>query len=257
MRLCRKKSEDPSAGPTEATMSARVLSGILESSSRVQAPAVTAYVDRLRRTNPNATPADIVTKLEKHYLAAVMASGAAVGSAAAFPGIGTLAALSAVAGETLVFLEATSLFVLAVAEVHGIPVDQRDRRRALVLGVLVGEDSRGAITEFLGPSRTSGAWLAETELLPLPAVSQLNSKLMSYFVKKFAIKRSAMAFGKVLPVGIGAVVGGGGNRLMGKRIITNARQAFGPAPARWPGTLRLLPAGQDNPQDETPASGMH
>ena len=140
---------------------------------------------------------------------------------------------------------------------HGIPVDQRDRRRALVLGVLVGEDSRGAITEFLGPSRTSGAWLAETELLPLPAVSQLNSKLMSYFVKKFAIKRSAMAFGKVLPVGIGAVVGGGGNRLMGKRIITNARQAFGPAPARWPGTLRLLPAGQDRPQDETPASGMH
>jgi hypothetical protein len=80
---------------------------------------------------------------------------------------------------------------------------------------------------------------------------------MSYFVKKFAIKRSAMAFGKVLPVGIGAVIGGGGNRLMGKRIITNARQAFGPAPARWPGTLRLLPTGQDRPQDETPASGMH
>jgi hypothetical protein len=40
--------------------------------------------------------------LEKHYLAAVMASGAAVGSAAAFPGIGTLAALSAVAGETVI-----------------------------------------------------------------------------------------------------------------------------------------------------------
>ena len=238
-------------------MSARVLSQILEVSSRVQAPAVAAYVDKLRRSNPNATPADIVTKLEKQYLAAVMASGAAVGSAAAFPGIGTLVALSAVAGETLVFLEATSLFVLAVAEVHGIPVDQRDRRRALVLSVLVGEDSRGAITEFLGPSRTSGAWLAETELLPLPAVSQLNSKLMQYFVKKFAIKRSAMAFGKMLPVGIGAVVGGGGNRLMGKRIITNARRAFGPAPGRWPVTLHLLPAGQDTEYGDSPASGMH
>jgi hypothetical protein len=214
-------------------------------------------VDKLRRSNPNATPAEIVTKLEKHYLAAVMASGAAVGSAAAFPGIGTLAALSAVAGETVVFLEATSLFVLAVAEVHGIPVEQRDRRRALVLSVLVGEDSRGAITEFLGPSRTSGAWLAETELLPLPAVSQLNSKLMQYFVKKFAIKRSAMAFGKMLPVGIGAVVGGGGNRLMGKRIITNARQAFGPAPGRWPVTLHLLPAGQDTEHGDSPVSGTY
>jgi hypothetical protein len=245
MRLRRKPSEQSPARLEDAGRSARVLSQVLEASTRVQAPAVKAYVARLRRTNPNATPAEIVTKLEKRYLAAVMASGAAVGSAAAFPGIGTLAALSAVAGETLVFLEATSLFVLAVAEVHGIPVEQRDRRRALVLSVLVGEDSKGAITEFLGPGRTSGAWLAETELLPLPVVSQLNSKLMQYFVKKYTIKRTAMAFGKMLPVGIGAAVGGGGNRLMGKKIINNARQAFGPAPTRWPVTLHLLPAVED------------
>ena len=97
MRLRPKKPEQLPAPPTDAGMSARVLSQILEVSSRVQAPAVAAYVDKLRRSNPNATPADIVTKLEKQYLAAVMASGAAVGSAAAFPGIGTLVALSAVA----------------------------------------------------------------------------------------------------------------------------------------------------------------
>lgn len=121
---------------------AKVLSHIIESSTRVQAPAVRAYVERLRSQQPDATPAQIVSRLEKHYLAAVMASGAAVGSAAAFPGIGTLAALSAVAGETVVFLEATSVFVLAVAEVHGIPADHRERRRALVLSVLVGEDSK-------------------------------------------------------------------------------------------------------------------
>jgi hypothetical protein len=245
MRLRRKQIEQAPVRPEDAGMSARVLSQILEASTRVQAPAVRSYVARLRNANPNATPADIVAKLEKRYLAAVMASGAAVGSAAAFPGIGTLAALSAVAGETLVFLEATALFVLAVAEVHGIGVDQRDRRRALVLSVLVGEDSRGAITEVLGPGRTSGAWLAETELLPLPLVSQLNSRLMQYFVKKYTIKRTAMAFGKMLPVGIGAVVGGGGNRLMGRKIINNARQAFGRAPSRWPVTLHLLPAVTD------------
>ena len=64
---------------------------------------------------------------------------------------------------------------------------------------------------------------------------------MHYFVKKYTIKRTAMAFGKMLPVGIGAVIGGGGNRLMGRKIIDNARAAFGPAPARWPGQLHLLP----------------
>ncbi|MGY4711855.1 hypothetical protein ACXDF8_20200 [Mycolicibacterium sp. CBM1] len=227
----------------DASMSARVLSQILERSARAQAPAVKAYVGRLRRSHPDATPAEIVTKLEKRYLAAVMASGAAVGSAAAFPGIGTLAALSAVAGETLVFLEATSVFVLAVAEVHNIPLEQRERRRALVLAVLVGEESKGAIAELIGPARTSGAWLTESaELLPLPALSQLNTRLMRYFVKRYTIKRSAMAFGKMLPVGIGAAIGGGGNRMMGKKIVNNARTAFGPAPNRWPASLHLLPA---------------
>ena len=82
--------------------SARALAHIIERSSRIQGPAATAYVDRLRRANPEATPSVIATKLEKRYLGAVTASGAAVGSAALLPGIGTLAALSAAAGETAV-----------------------------------------------------------------------------------------------------------------------------------------------------------
>ena len=63
---------------------------------------------------------------------------------------------------------------------------------------------------------------------------------MHYFVKKYTVKRTAMAFGKMLPVGIGAAVGGGGNRLMGRKIVDNARRAFGPAPSRWPGQLHLV-----------------
>lgn len=231
----RTDDDDPSAA-------VRALSHIIERGSRVQAPAVRAYVEKLRQRNPHATPAEIVTKLEKHYLAAVMASGAAVGSAAAFPGIGTLAALSAVAGETVVFLEATAVFVLAVAEVHGIPAEHRERRQALVLAVLVGEDSKTAVTDLLGKGRTSGAWMSDgVATLPLPAVSQLNNRLVKFFVKKYALKRGAMAFGKLLPVGIGAVVGGVGNRLMGRKIVKNAQLAFGSAPPRWPSTLHVLP----------------
>ncbi|MEI7914791.1 MAG: hypothetical protein WCH82_08580 [Mycobacteriaceae bacterium] len=241
----RKQPDNLPARPEDSGTGAKALSHILESSTRLQGPAVRAYVARLRKVNPGASPAEIITKLEKHYLAAVMASGAAVGSAAAFPGIGTIAALSAVAGETVVFLEATAAFALAVADVHGIPVEDRERRRNLVLGVLTGEEGKGAVRDLLGASRTSGAWLAEAELLPLPVVSQLNSRLTQYFVKKYTMKRAAMAFGKLLPVGIGAAIGGGGNRMMGRKIVENARKAFGPAPARWPGTLQLLPPVAD------------
>ena len=221
---------------------ARALSQILQGSARVQGPAVEAYVRRLRRAHPGASPADIVARLEKRYLAAVTASGAAVGSAAALPGIGTLAAMSAVAGETAVFLEATSVFVLAVAEVHGIPARHREYRRALVLAVLVGDDSKRAIADLVGPGRIRGAWLRESTVsLPLPAVAQLNNRLLRYFVKRYALRRGTIALGKMLPMGIGAVVGGGGNRMMGKKITANARRAFGPPPDRWPVLLHVLP----------------
>jgi len=237
------KSQVPAVPDEHPGAAARVLSNIIEGGARVQAPAVKAYVERLRAHDPNATPAEIVSRLEKHYLAAVMASGAAVGSAAAFPGIGTLVAMSAVAGETVVFLEATAVFVLAVAEAYGIPAEQRERRKALVLAVLVGEDGKHAVAELLGPSRTSGGWLADgAASLPLPAVSQLNGRLLKYFVKKYTLKRGAIAFGKLLPVGIGAVLGGVGNRLMGRKIVANARLAFGNPPPRWPATLLVLPA---------------
>ncbi|MEE9242813.1 MAG: hypothetical protein V3U55_01985 [Mycobacterium sp.] len=239
----RTERQLPAADEADPSAAAKVLSHIIERGARVQGPAVKAYVDRLRDHNPDATPAEIIGKLDKHYLAAVIASGAAVGSTAAFPGIGTLVAMSAVAGETVMFLEATAVYVLAVAEVHGIPADHHERRRALVLAVLVGDDSKHAVASLLGSGRTSGAWLTEgAATLPLPAVSQLNSRLLRYFVKRYTLKRGAIALGKLLPAGIGAVVGGVGNRLMGKKIVGHAHTAFGPPPARWPSPLHLLPA---------------
>lgn len=235
---------DPLPGTTteRPKASARALAQVLERSSRVQGPAATAYVERLRRTYPTATPAQIVRKLEKRYVAAVTGSGAAVGSTAAFPGIGTLAALSAAAGETVMFLEATAVFVLAVAEVHGVPADHRERRRALVLAVLVGDDSKRAVADLIGPGRASGAWLSDgVASLPMPVVSQLNSRLLKYAVKRYTLRRGALLFGKMLPVGIGAVVGAVGNRIAGKKIVRNARNAFGIPPGRWPVTLHVLP----------------
>ena len=184
---------------------------------------------------------------------------AAVGSAATVPGLGALTALGAVGAETVVFLESTTLFVLAVAEVHGIPTEHRERRRALVLAVLVGEDSKRAVGELLGRKRTGGGWLSEqVASAPLPAVSALNSRLVRYFIRRYTLKRGALAFGKMLPLGVGAVIGGGGNRLMGKKIIANARAAFGAPPAGWPPALHLVspggrPAG-GTPVRRTPAT---
>ncbi|WP_299563723.1 hypothetical protein [uncultured Mycolicibacterium sp.] len=250
------RSDDSLAPPAgRPGAAARVLTAIIERGARAQAPAIRAYVRRLRDADPDASPAEIVGRLEKHYLAAVTASGAAVGSTAAVPGIGTLAALSAVTGETVVFLEATTVFVLSVAEVYGIGLHERQRRRAAVLSVLVGEDSKGAVGDLLGRRRLGGAWITEgAATLPVPALAQLNSRLLRHFLKRFTLRRGALAFGKALPMGIGAAVGGVGNRLMGKKIVGNARKAFGPPPQRWPSGLQLVPPPTEGQESDAPAT---
>jgi hypothetical protein len=226
--------------------SARALAQVIERSARVQGPAAEAYVARLRRAYPGASPTEIVVKLEKRYLAALTASGAAVGSAATFPGVGTLAAMSAGAGETVFFLEATAVFVLSIATVYNVPADHRERRRALVLAVLVGDDSKRALGELIGPGRTNGGWLAEgMASVPMSTLARFNTRMLKYAVKRYAVKRGALMFGKMLPVGIGAAIGGAGNRIVAKKIVRNARQAFGPPPARWAGTLHLLPTAHE------------
>ncbi len=232
----------PAASDETPKASARALAQLIERSSRIQGPAAEAYVARLRHAHPGAGPAEIAAKLEKRFVALVTASGLAVGMAATIPGIGTLSALSAAAAETVAFLEATTLLVLALAVVYGVPADHRERRRALVLAVLVGDNSKRAVGDLIGPGRTNGAWISESMAsLPLSTMSRLNSRLMKSWVKRYTVRRSALLFGKLLPVGIGALVGAVGNYLAGKKLVGNARKAFGPPPSRWPGTLHLLP----------------
>jgi hypothetical protein len=246
----KRSSSDSLPATTNAKpkASARALASVIERSTRIQGPAAAAYVERLRRSDPGADPAAIVKKLEKRYVTAVTASGAAVGSTAVLPGLGTIAALSAAAGETAVFLEATAFFALATASVYGVSAENRERRRALVLSVLVGDDGKHAMAELLGPGRTSGAWLSEgVASLPMSSLSQLNSRLLKRAVRRFTLRRSALLVGKLLPVGIGALIGAVGNRLAGRKIVRNAQRAFGKPPARWTGTLHLLPTAADAP----------
>ncbi len=77
--------------------------------------------------------------------------------------------------------------------------------------------------------------------LPLSTLARLNTRMLKYVVKRYAVRRGALMFGKMLPVGIGAAIGGAGNRMVGKKIVRNARRAFGAPPARWPVTLHVLP----------------
>ncbi|GAA2069223.1 hypothetical protein [Williamsia deligens] len=218
--------------------------GVIDRAQRLQAPAVAAYVRRLRSAHPDESPAQVIARVERRYLTTVISSGGAAGATAAVPGVGTLASIGAIGAESAFFIEASALLALAVAEVHGIPVADADRRRTLVLAVVLGEEGVLALGKALGSRNNPLGRLAGGSLNG-PALRSLNKTLLKRVVKKYAARRAPLMVGKMLPAGVGAAVGGAGNRALGKRIIANARDAFGPPPAAWTVAIGSDGAGSD------------
>ncbi|MFF3566205.1 hypothetical protein [Nocardia jiangxiensis] len=208
----------------------KAIRAVLDNGAQLQAPAVAKYVDRFRRAHPEESPAQIIGRIETLYLTTVTGSGTAVGATAAVPAVGTLAALAAVSAETTFFLEASAVYTLAVAAVHGIAPDDAERRRALVLAVVLGESGMEIVEKNVGRSAQNWASLLTERI---PGIRSLNDTLMRRFILRFLAKRSPLMFGKVLPAGIGAAIGGFGNRTLGKQTIANAHRAYGPAPLVW------------------------
>lgn len=204
---------------------------LLDTGTRLQAPAVAKYVDRIRRSHPNESPAKVIERLESQYLLAVTGSGTAVGATAAVPGVGTVAAIAAVSAETTFFMEASAVFTLAVAAVHGIKPEDQEQRRALVLAVVLGDSGMAIVEKSVGHSAKNWGTLFAGRI---PGLSAMNDSLLKRFIIRFITRRAALMAGKVVPAGIGAVIGGVGNRSLGKSTINNARKAFGPAPTSWP-----------------------
>ena len=204
----------------------------LEKAISIQRSPVAGHVARLRRARPNATPAEIIAVLEKQYLTAVTGTGAAVGGAAAMPGVGTVAALTISGGETVVFLAATALFALAAAEVHGIRVDEIERRRTLILAIVLGDS--GAILVEKVTGRTSQHWgELLPDVIPMSSIAAINTTLGRWFLTRYGRKLGVLAFGRVAPFGIGAVIGAAGNRALGRTVVHTSQRVFGPPPARF------------------------
>ncbi|MYM19703.1 hypothetical protein GSY69_06895 [Brevibacterium sp. 5221] len=222
--------KDGSLRPGAAGMLTKVLS--------VQRPVVLAYVRSVRRRNPDATPEELIQIISKHYLTVTMGTGAAVGATAVVPGIGTMAALGVAAAETGGFLEASALYAQSLAEIHGLPVRDPERANVLVLGLMLGDSGRELVKRFTGHAAGGEALTANwgqvvATQIPSSLLNSLVKRMRRTMVKKYASRTAGSMFGRILPFGIGAVIGGVVNHRMAKNVVSNAKDAFGPAPAHF------------------------
>ena len=242
-------STEPSPGPVPGGMRGRMLEAGIERALRTQQPLVAARVAAARRKRPHASPTEVIDALGRSYRLAVAATGGTGGAIAILPAVGTIASLATASAEALAALDAAVLYTLAVAEVHAIPTQAPERRRALVLGVVMGASGQAVLARVTGKSRD---WAQEvTDTMPLTKLGPLNSSLTRWFIKRYVVRQGVLALGRALPLGIGVVIGAVGNIVAARAVIHAAEQAFGPPPARWPdldGSSSPVPsAGQLQP----------
>ena len=213
---------------------------LLDAAVTIPSQRVRSYVDSVRRDHPEAEPEEIIEILTSRYLWTVSGSGGAVGAAAAFPVVGTTAALALTAGQVTAFLAASSALCLAVAEVHGISTEDAVRRRALLVSTLIGERGPRLLEQQLGLSTATWGKVLLTRL-PVATVKTVNRTLRGRMAKTVIAKGSTVFVGRLLPFGIGAVIGFVGSREMGKNLIAGLAQAFGPPPAAFARELGVDP----------------
>ena len=225
----------------------RIPDSVLDAAGRGVLAAVDRAVeirwDAARRRAHDASGADVgarVRSVTRSFTRELTTIGAATGAAAAAPGLGTASAASILVAEVGWFAFRATDLIMTIGAVHGRVGATADERRAWVLSILAfgpeaaeefvrlaneldGDDELTMGGERLG---TLVAGVATGDAATIDALRRLNANLATRVVARFGSRRGLLTIGKLLPFGIGAVVGGSANWAMARAVSAQARRFF-------------------------------
>lgn len=227
---------DPQSLERSAGPAGRMLIKAMDRAVSMQTSTISRYVDFLRSQHPDHSPAQIQDLLNKHFRTLATGSGAGVGASAMIPGIGFLTGAAAISAESVLFLDAAAFYTVASAYLRGVDISEPERRRALILVVLLGSKGN-ALTDILAGDLKEGS----RTLPPVSTISrfsvarlgEVNNRMMRMALKQVTKKMGASWVGKIMPFGIGAVIGSVANRRLATKVIANAAESLGPLPAQF------------------------
>ncbi|WP_430868204.1 hypothetical protein [Demequina aurantiaca] len=238
----------------------------------VQRPAATAYIKEIRRKDPSATPAQVMKTIESQYVATTTIASAAVGASATIPAVGIPVAIGLGFADLLFFYETTALFAICMAELRGIPIDDPERAKAVVLGAVLGEKRKSRVTEMIMAALPAGTTIAGArgvagaaisgaapkwgdllaQQIPDSALVPVTMVLARGAIAQGAVMGSVKISSKAIPV-IGAAAGGVTSYYFGSAVVKSCRAGFSaPAPA-WPDWLELTDSDGDGVPDPSKA----
>lgn len=258
-----RATRSPKVSPLPDDFQERVFRAIA-----VQRPAATAYIKEIRRKDPSATPAQVMKTIEKQYVAATTIASAVVGASATIPAVGIPVAIGLGVTDLLLFYETTALFALCMAELRGIPIDDPERAKAVVLGAVLGEKRKSKVTEMIlaalpagttiaGARGIAGATLAGAapkwgdllaQQLPDSALVPVTMVLARGAIAQGAVMGTVKISSKAIPI-IGAVAGGATSYYFGSGVVKSCRAGFSEPVESWPTWLELTDSNGDGDSD--------
>jgi hypothetical protein len=170
-----------------------------------------------------------IDALTKSFARELGAAGAAAGAATVAPAVGSGATLLTAIAELGWFTSRAGDLILTIAAVHGRSDPTIEERRAWVLAVLIyGSTAKDGFTRAIG--EVSGGDGAAVDRLPLATIQLANRLMSRSLLRRYGTRRGLIALGTALPIGIGAVVGGGANYRAIRNLSRDADRFFARLP---------------------------
>ena len=229
--------EDPAQLEKDAGPLGRAFIGAVDKAVQLQTSTIRTYVDWLRRQNPDATPAEIQKLMDKHLKNTVTGTGAGVGAAAAVPGIGLFSGAAAVAGESVLFLDLAAFYAVASAYLRGEDISDPERRRALVLSLLMGTKGLAIVDAMLGDDAGKIPGKSTLAKFSGPTLANTNNVLQRIATRSMRKTLRRAWLGKLMPLGIGAIAGTTANRKLADGVIDNVQSGLSAMPAAFASPL--------------------
>lgn len=245
------QESDPKAIAEQSGAAGKMLIKALDKAVHLQASAITGYVDWLRSQHPEASPEQIQNIMNKHFVRVVTGTGAGAGGAAAIPGIGFITGAAAIAAESLAFLDAAAFYTVASGHLRGADIRDPERRKALILIAVLGSEGSALVDASL----SAGSSVAAVSRMSARNLTTVNNRMLRLAMKQVSKRMKYAWAGKIMPLGIGVVVGTMANRKIAQKVIGSTQESLGPLPQRFD---HKAPSADEVQEPETLlAKGQH
>lgn len=211
-----------SIAPADA---ARLAAKLLTTVDEVSSSRWDAAVDRAGSL-PGTIRPEKVHALTEQFARELGVAGAAAGAAAAAPAVGTMATIAATTAELAWFTGRAGDLILTMAALHGHPNPSVDERRAWVLAVLIyGGSARDGLARAINEAST-GVTLAGDRRIPLNTLQTANRLMARRLLRRYGTRRGVAALGRLVPLGVGALIGGTTNYVAVRTLAKSADEFF-------------------------------